>query len=646
VTDRGKKAAFWAVTLAFPFLVLAILEGLFRLTGWFAEEPFIVPVSKGGKEFLQFNPWVAKRYFDPNRVSVPAVSPETFARVKPAHSFRIFCLGESTTAGFPFDCHVQFPRQLRAILEQAYPDRKVEVINAGISAVNSYTVLDLLPDILKTKPDLVIVYLGHNEFYGAYGSASAISIGRSDALVRFFLKLQKIHVVQMMRRGVQALGRVFASPPSGKTLMGEVVRDQQIPYGSEQYQQTLAAFRTNLGILCGTCREEGVPVFLSTLVSNIRDLPPFMSATSARAAAWLRAMDSLRTLGKNDECLLAGRKAFESDSGSAEALFAFGREQASRGDSLIAAEILFAAKDKDLMRFRASEDVNTIICETARTYNVRVVDILQWFRDRAPLGIPGNEWLCDHLHPTPDGYYEMARAYFEAIALSGLAGPPDSSFHPQEKPYFVTDLDWDIGLLKVYGLMRRWPFKESLLAGREYVPHGDPAATKIAQDYLTVGKVWSRAQYAMADEYIRRKDYASARKQYRAVAMFAPDDPFPYQQVARTYELEQDWENREIALQSALERSSSKGLILYHLAMSQWKQGRLDKACATMEAATVRPELSLEERQNARFYLAGFFNDNGQKEKAKGVLRLILTENPGFAPAKQFLFSLERSGKP
>ncbi|MCI0618577.1 hypothetical protein L0244_36835, partial [bacterium] len=63
-------------------------------------------------------------------------------------TFRIFCLGGSTTAEFPFDCQVPFPTQLRYLLSQTHPQYQIEVINVGISAVNSFTVVDLLPDIL------------------------------------------------------------------------------------------------------------------------------------------------------------------------------------------------------------------------------------------------------------------------------------------------------------------------------------------------------------------------------------------------------------------------------------------------------------------------------------------------------------------
>ena len=99
----SRKFAFSAVLLLLPMAMIALLEAALRALGWFAPEPFILAGQKGGKEFHQLNPWVAKRYFDPRRVTIPGLLPEKFARHKEPNTFRIFCLGVSTTAGFPFD---------------------------------------------------------------------------------------------------------------------------------------------------------------------------------------------------------------------------------------------------------------------------------------------------------------------------------------------------------------------------------------------------------------------------------------------------------------------------------------------------------------------------------------------------------------
>jgi hypothetical protein len=122
--QRHKKLVFAILTAFSPIVFFVLLEGLLRLFGLFRQEPFIVETSQRGKEYYQFNQWVAKRYFDARQVTVPGLQSEKFVKDKEAKTFRIFCLGESTTAGFPFDCQVPFPAQLRYLLAQTYPSIK------------------------------------------------------------------------------------------------------------------------------------------------------------------------------------------------------------------------------------------------------------------------------------------------------------------------------------------------------------------------------------------------------------------------------------------------------------------------------------------------------------------------------------------
>ncbi len=246
--------------------------------------------------------------------------------------------------------------------------------------------------------------------------------------------------------------------------------------------------------------------------------------------------------------------------------------------------------------------------------------------------------ICDHLHPTPDGYYLMAKTFYDASVLAaGSISGGDSTFTPGDSPYAVGDLDWDIGLMKIFEMTHRWPFPESPVTVRDYVPRGDPVSARIARRYLFEENVWSRAQYAMADEYVRRGDLEAARDRYRAVALFATDDPYPLAQIARTYEKSGDWVLCERALVEAVDRAAEKGLLLYQLAQAQYKQGRRAEAAATMEKAASAPELTRDQRFNALFYRAGFLVESGDTIRARQSLRSILAEDPKFRPAQRFL---------
>lgn len=82
-------------------------------------------------------------------------------------AYRIFALGESTTYGCtlaPSDR--PWPEVLEQLIqERLQPDRPVEVINAGIPALNlEHNLYRLRKDILPLKPDMIISYHGCNGF--------------------------------------------------------------------------------------------------------------------------------------------------------------------------------------------------------------------------------------------------------------------------------------------------------------------------------------------------------------------------------------------------------------------------------------------------------------------------------------------------
>ena len=116
-------------------------------------------------ENYRINPHAARRFF-PHQYARLAPVQDRFARDKGQDTFRVFVLGASTLLGFPNPAQTSFPNYLQRMLEDAYPDRTIEVINCGITAINSFVLLDFIAEVVEHQPDLVLVYAGHNEFIG------------------------------------------------------------------------------------------------------------------------------------------------------------------------------------------------------------------------------------------------------------------------------------------------------------------------------------------------------------------------------------------------------------------------------------------------------------------------------------------------
>src|SRR5579872_6562708 len=187
---------FRIIVILLPFLLLLALEGALRLfhygydTSLFIEAP-------GNGDYLVLNPTASRRYFT-DAGNATTGNREPFRKVKEAGTLRIFVLGESTTIGYPYFHNGSFHRWLQYRLNRSFPDKKLEIVNLSLTAVNSYTVLGFARDLVRYEPDAVLIYTGHNEYYGALGVGSTNRLGGSPWLVETLLWLRQLRCVQLL----------------------------------------------------------------------------------------------------------------------------------------------------------------------------------------------------------------------------------------------------------------------------------------------------------------------------------------------------------------------------------------------------------------------------------------------------------------
>lgn len=87
-----------------------------------------------------------------------------FSTAKPPGAFRIVCLGDSWTFGANVGQDQNYPRQLQGLLQRAYPNRKIEVLNLGVLGYSSFQGRELLRRIaLSLDPDVVIIAYALND---------------------------------------------------------------------------------------------------------------------------------------------------------------------------------------------------------------------------------------------------------------------------------------------------------------------------------------------------------------------------------------------------------------------------------------------------------------------------------------------------
>ena len=266
------------ITLSFPLVLFIALEVGLRAFHYGPNLSLFTEDTVAGKKVYIKNPEVKGRYFT-RFLFNPSTSPDYFSRAKPTGTFRIFCLGGSTTVGYPYWYNAAFSTFLRDRLRRIFTDKNIEVINVGMTATNSYTVLDMTQELINYEPDLFIVYDGHNEFYGALGVASHESFASARWLTLAYLKLVHYRTFLLLRDAYQRVTTIFRSasaPDMGGTMMEKLARGQYITYGSALYRDGFEIFKSNLEDLKALCERHNTPVILSSQVSNLRGQPPFI----------------------------------------------------------------------------------------------------------------------------------------------------------------------------------------------------------------------------------------------------------------------------------------------------------------------------------------------------------------------------------
>ena len=134
------------MAMLLPVLALVLLEIGLRLAGYGYATGFFKEVNAGGKQLVIARETFSLRFFPPELARWP--SSMAFATDKPAGTIRIFIFGESAAMGDPQPAFGA-GRYFETLLKQRFPQQKFEVLNLGITAINSHVILPIARDAAK-----------------------------------------------------------------------------------------------------------------------------------------------------------------------------------------------------------------------------------------------------------------------------------------------------------------------------------------------------------------------------------------------------------------------------------------------------------------------------------------------------------------
>lgn len=597
---------FYLILILIPILFFVLLEVGLRIFNY-GEDLSMWVQATPGKKIINAN--VAKRYFS-NVKNFPTTIEDIFDSSKSENTFRVFVLGESSAAGYPYMPLGSFSRYIRKRLELNYPQKNIEVVNLGLTAINTYTIRDFIPEVLKQKPDVILIYTGHNEYYGALGVGSLESLGKSRWLINLYLKLIHFKTVELIKDFLQWSGKIIfgEEKPKTGTLMSRMAKEQSIEFNSDDYLTGIQQFDGNMRDIIEMCKDENVPLILGTLASNLKDQKPFIS--------------------KN-----------ENENYSAIKFFKQAEVEYQKGNFKKADSLFRLAKDYDMLRFRAPEKINQLIKSYKKEFGIEVVDIDSLFSAVSPNGIIGNNLMTDHLHPTLEGFQLIGKIFYEKMKEKNLLPKenPVYDFSKQDeitkKEFIFPQLDSVMAVQRIALLKNDWPYvkpNEKKLES-EIIPLKN-SVDSLSYQFLKNIITWPDAHYKLAERYLLKKDFDNYIVNMSALI-------YQYPVIVEYYNY---MDNVAIALLQQKDYTNAKKILTarYNLRRdaitTKWlgnialANNEVDKAIKFLEESL---KFNPEDLQTL-YNLSGAYALNKDFEKAKSTLKKVLQREPNYPGAQ------------
>ncbi len=624
---------------------IVLLELALRAVGFGYSSNFFLRSEANGQPVYVENQQFSRRYFPPGLERTPQAV--MFAAVKPANTIRIFVFGESAAMGDPEPAY-GFPRILEVLLREAMPEKKIEVINVAVTAINSHVIREIARDCTDKAGDYWIVYMGNNEVVGPFG-AGTIFGDQVPALpfIRANLALKSTRIGQLFDSLLDKLTRRSTAPAEWGGM--EMFLHQQVAQDDPRMARVYSQFEGNLRDIVELGKRSGATVLVSTVASNLKDCPPFASRhrgglSAEQATEW----DKLFQAGITNEnasnfsnSLAAFRQAAKIDDRHAELQFRMGRSQWALGQFTEAKASFEQARDFDSLRFRADTRINRIISLAASGKPSRsFIDAAAVISTNSPHGVAGDGLLYEHVHFNFAGNYLVARAFAEQVLADATDRPPPLSETDCALRLALTDFDRYRVLDEVRQRLRQPPFTGQLGHDERDRGIGEQLKRLDRASLTNAIAVYEQAVARAPADWVLRENFATllqdfgqtreAEAQWRKVTQLLPHSEQAWYGLGNLLDSDDRSAEAVIAFREALRRRPDSAEARNGLALALSAQGRSVEAIAELER-TIRQKPDFVE---ARVNLGQTLAQQGKHAEATAQYLDVLRRRSNNVPAR------------
>jgi tetratricopeptide (TPR) repeat protein len=621
---------------------LLVLELLLRLVTPPVKNPIVREVSYDQINWYQVNRGYLKKFFPANSQLIPEFKPSLFRKEKLPNTYRVICLGGSSMFGTPYQMTATISGILRRQLRQLYPQLDIEVINFGASAINSQVIKQFVPELIQFKPDLVLIYMGHNEFYGPDGAGATWLEKRVSLVLNLKYGLRELRMYQLLRDWLVSIGTGKNKTPD-KNLMLEVSQGNLIELDSYDSRRIFRIFRKNLTEIISCFQDKGVPVIVSDVTSNLL-FSPFAYPENIQAQEVKTVVAQVEKLFQQDQYAAALERLqplLRLDSTNAVLQFWTGRCWLGLGNFIQARHHLVLARDYDLLKFRAPAEINTIIREVCSGLNVPYISSEKYIYQLSPSGITSYELFWEHLHLRDRGYYAIAELFLEKLINLDLIPGGDANAYDRRLPFdhdllAICWLDLAYADRSMITLTSKWPFNNFHI-DPHFLDSADEALQKVVEEVYQKQIVWDEACYRTAALFEKAGNFQSARTTYEAVIEEYPFNFYAHYQLARLFKDNNRFEEAIVHYQIAIQSNPQYLFPRLELALVQINSGQFDQAIVHLETALKLKDSSSNPAITANIYygLAAAYANKNDLKTALSYAEQAVAILPSYLPAQE-----------
>ena len=638
---RPKKILFALVPVLLLFLLLALVESSLRIFNPSLASPIVQSVQSDGVEAYMINRGALTRYFSSDNIIIPELKPSIFVKHKNPKVFRIMCLGESSMFGTPYQMNANIPSILRKQLRHEFPEVEFEVLNLGAAAVNSNVILELADRLVGFEPDLIIAYMGHNEFYGPDGVGASFIERTFPSLIPLKYDLRGLRIVAWFQRMMRSYAA--SAQPGERNLMKEVSQNDKVELNSPDARWVFGQFRANLTALARLCKSRRIPLIISDVTSNLM-FPPFSSDSILLPAVGgknLADAESAFSAQQYVETKLTLSSLLTANPTNAIVNYWMGRTYLALGQPDSAKLFLGRARDYDLLKFRAPAETDSIIRSVCADEGVPLVSSDSLFSKLSAGGIAGRELFWEHLHPTALGYYEIAGLYFQKVLELLLVPHSGPDVRPVQPLPFQTDslsicwVDLAFGDIAMRNLTKHWPF--SNYESHAYViENEDTALQNIAYDLYASKIPWSEACLRSALYFQQHGRLREAATTYEGLLEEYPTNYYSHYLLGFVYKEMGQLENAVSHLSASIKYNPQYPYPRIDLGLLQINEGRIDEAIENFTAALqlTQGRGYTNETATIDYGLSAAYANKGNYSMAKKYVDASLALSPAYRPAQ------------